>query len=116
MTTNFFLKDGIPTVSAKDIEGMKEVNLIDVRSPDEYVGELGHINGSRLVTLGPELDGFLATANKQSPIIFICRSGVRSGKATTQAMGLGFKNIFNMEGGMLAWNSLALPISKKMDG
>jgi rhodanese-related sulfurtransferase len=112
MTMKSFIKDGIPTVTAKDVESLKDITLIDVRMPDEYVGELGHIKGSRLVTLGPELDSFLATANKQSPIIFICRSGKRSGKATTQAMGLGFEKIYNMEGGMLAWNSLALPISK----
>jgi rhodanese-related sulfurtransferase len=112
MITKNFLKDGIPTVTARDVEKMKEVTLVDVRTPDEYVGELGHVKGSRLVTLGPELDSFLATANKQSPMIFICRSGVRSGKATTQAMGLGFENIYNMEGGMLAWNGLAFPILK----
>ena len=112
MITKSFLKDGIPTVTPKDVESIKEITLVDVRTPEEYVGELGHLKGSRLVTLGPELDSFLATANKQSPLIFICRSGGRSGKATTQAMGLGFENIYNMEGGMLAWNSLALPISK----
>ncbi len=112
MITKSFIKDGIPTVTAKDVERMKEVTLVDVRTPDEYVGELGHVKGSRLVTLGPELDSFLATANKQLPMIFICHSGGRSGKATTQAIGFGFENIYNMEGGMLAWNSLALPISK----
>ena len=112
MITKSFIKDGIPTVTPNDAQMMKDVILVDVRTPDEYVGELGHVKGSRLVTLGPELDSFLATANKQSSMIFICRSGGRSGKATTQAMGLGFENIYNMEGGMLAWNSLALPILK----
>jgi hydroxyacylglutathione hydrolase len=112
MITKIFIKDGVPTVTAKDVECMQEATLVDVRMPDEYVGELGHIKGSRLVTLGPELDNFLATANKQSPLVFICRSGGRSGKATTQAIGLGFENIYNMEGGMLAWNSIGLPILK----
>lgn len=112
MTTNVFLKDGVPTVTANDVETMTGVTLVDVRTPDEYVGELGHIKGARLITLGPDLDSFLATANKKQPLIFICRSGARSGRATVQAMGLGFEKIYNMDGGMLAWNSLALPISK----
>ena len=112
MITKSFIKDGIPTLTPKDVEMMKEVSLVDVRTPEEYVGELGHVKGSLLVTLGPELDRFLAIASKQLPMVFICRSGGRSGKATTQAMELGFENIYNMEGGMLAWNSLALPIPK----
>lgn len=112
MITKSFNKDGIPTVSTKTVEESKDITLIDVRMPDEYSGELGHILGSRLVTLGPDLDNFLNETDKQLPIIFICRSGARSSKATAQALGLGFKNVYNMEGGMIAWNSLAFPITK----
>jgi rhodanese-related sulfurtransferase len=112
MITKSFIKDGIPTVTSKDVQDLKDVTLIDVRMPDEYIGELGHIEGTRLITIGHELESFLETTPKQVPIIFICRSGARSGRATTAALALGFKNVYNMEGGMLAWNSLALPISK----
>ncbi len=112
MIAKIFIKDGVPTISPRDIESLKDVTLVDVRNPDEYVGELGHIKGARLITLGSELDNFLATENKKSTVVFICRSGARSGKATAQALALGFENIYNMDGGMLAWNSLALPITK----
>jgi rhodanese-related sulfurtransferase len=112
MITTGFMKDGIPTVSAKDVQNLKDVILIDVRMPDEYVGELGHIEWARLITLGAELEAFLKTANKQLPMIFVCRSGARSGRATEAALALGFENVYNMEGGMLAWNSLGHPISQ----
>lgn len=112
MITTSFLKDGIPTLAPKDVLNLKNIKLIDVRMPDEYIGELGHIEQAQLITLGPELETFLKTANKEEPIIFVCRSGARSGRATATAVALGFKNVYNMEGGMLAWNSLALPISK----
>lgn len=112
MIANTFIKNGIPTISPRDVESLKDVTLIDVRNPDEYVGELGHIKGARLITLGSELDNFLATENKKSALVFVCRSGARSGKATSQALALGFENIYNMEGGMLAWNSHSLPITK----
>ncbi len=107
-----YMKDGIPTVIPQDVQSFKDARLIDVRMPEEFVGELGHIAGSSLKTLGPELDHFLTSADKNEVIIFICRSGARSGRATAAAMTLGFKNIYNMEGGMLAWNSLALPTEK----
>jgi rhodanese-related sulfurtransferase len=107
-----YIKDGIPTVTPQDVLSFKDARLIDVRMPDEFVGELGHIAGSSLKTLGPELDQFFSSADKGQTIIFICRSGARSGSATAVAMSLGFKNTYNMEGGMLAWNSLSLPIEK----
>lgn len=102
----------IPTISPHDVRSHKGAMLIDVRRPDEYVGELGHIAGAVLKTLGPELDEFLSTLNKNEIIIFICRSGARSGKATLQALELGFTSVFNMEGGMLTWNSFVLPIER----
>ncbi len=102
----------IPLISPKDVLSQRGATLVDVRMPEEYVGELGHIAGATLKTLGPELDAFLGAVDKNSNLIFICRSGARSGRATTQAMSLGFKNIHNMEGGMLAWNALTLPTEK----
>lgn len=110
MITNSFMKDGVPTVTPQDVRNLKGAQLIDVRRPDEYVGELGHIAGSTLITLGPELNNFLAKADKNSAIVFICRSGARSGTATVSALSQGIKQSYNMEGGMLAWNGLGLPV------
>lgn len=112
MLTISYIKDGIPTVNPKDVQNLKDVTLIDVRMSEEYDGELGHIEGTQLITLGHDLEVFLKTANNKLPIVFICRSGGRSGKATANAISLGFENVYNMEGGMLAWNSLALPLAK----
>ncbi len=106
------MNEEIPTIAPQEVLRLSGAHLIDVRMPEEYVGELGHITGATLKTLGPELDQFLATHDVHETIIFICRSGARSGRATSQAMALGFKNIYNMAGGMLAWNALALPTEK----
>ena len=109
MKINSYVKDGIPTINPKDVVGLKDVILIDVRMHEEYIGELGHIEGATLITLGPELDNYMKTATKEANIIFICRSGARSGRATAAALDLGFKNIYNMEGGMIEWNKMKLP-------
>lgn len=86
--------------------------IIDVRRADEFVGELGHIPRSRLVTLGPELDSYLDRLDTQEKIIFVCRSGARSGQATELALEKGFHDVFNMDGGMLRWNELNMEIEK----
>jgi len=91
-------------VLAKKEEGYK---LIDVRGEDEFTGELGHIEGAQLKTLGDELSSWLKEQDKDSKLIFICRSGGRSGRATEEAMSLGIKDSINMTGGMILWNEVS---------
>ena len=93
-------------VLPKDVLDNKElVYLIDVRRPDEFNGELGHIKGSKLLTLDflPQKINELKT---DKPIVFICRSGNRSAHAASFALQNGIKNIYNMSGGMILWNEL----------
>lgn len=78
--------------------------LIDVRREDEWYGELKHIREAKLISLGEDFSSFLSTANKEKTYVIICRSGNRSSKATLEAQNLGFKKVYNMVGGMLAWN------------
>ena len=86
-----------------------ELVIIDVRRPDEFDGELGHIPGAKLMvldTLPDRIDEIPA----DKTIVFVCRSGGRSGKATEFAMEHGLEHVLNMKGGMLAWNELKLQV------
>ncbi len=104
------LVDDVPEITPDQLKPhLAHVTLIDVRRPDEFNGELRHIPGARLITLGPDLDAFLNTHNKEDEIVFICRSGARSGRATLQGRSLGFSKCVNLQGGMLLWNQLQFP-------
>ena len=92
------------------LEQQGKVQLVDVRTAEEYQSELGHIQGTKLVTLGIELTNFLKTADKSLPIIFICRSGKRSLKAVEESLQLGFRHPLSMKGGMLEWHKQGLPV------
>ncbi len=87
--------------------------LVDVREPDEYTGELGHIAGSILIPLqnlparASELEGY-----KDKHLIAICRAGVRSTTAAAILTGLGFDHVSNLKGGMLDWNKQKLPVER----
>ncbi len=89
--------------------------LIDVRRPDEFVGELGHIAGAHLITLGPDLEKFLDTYDRSEPIVFVCRSGQRSMQAAQLAVQKGFESVGNLVGGMLRWNELKLATQRKTE-
>lgn len=85
--------------------------LIDVREPHEFTGELGHIAGATLVPMA----GVVARSSewsKDEPILFVCKSGGRSGNVAQALTRLGFSKAMNLVGGMLAWNAAGRPIEK----
>ncbi len=86
-------------------EHQKELHLIDVREPDEFEGELGHIPGAHLLVLG-DLPERIQEIPKDRMVIFVCRSGGRSARACAFALEKGYTQVFNMKGGMLLWNEL----------
>ena len=80
----------------------KDFIFIDVREPYEYA----EFNlGAELIPLGiivQAASGELADS-KDAEIIVHCRSGARSGQAKMILMNMGFKNVRNVLGGVLAW-------------
>jgi sulfur dioxygenase len=87
--------------------------VLDVREPDEFRGELGHVPGSVLVPLRE----LAARADELTPfrdrdVIVVCRAGVRSATAAAMLTGLGFEHVSNLRGGMLDWNEAQLPVER----
>jgi glyoxylase-like metal-dependent hydrolase (beta-lactamase superfamily II)/rhodanese-related sulfurtransferase len=101
---------GIPEVAPEwGAVHREEIRLVDVREPDELTGELGHIAGAEPVPLA-QVPGPLAAAPRDHPIVFVCRSGGRSGKAALAIAELGFEQVASMRGGMIAWNQRRYPV------
>ena len=85
--------------------------IIDVREPDEFTGELGHVPGAELVPLAT----VLAAAHpwdRDERFVIACRSGARSAKAASSLVALGFKNLMNLDGGMTAYALAGLPVER----
>lgn len=108
--------DGIPEITVEDLLSHmgdvknKKIRLIDVRRPEEYNNELGHIEGTEMITLGPDLTSFLEKGDRSEEIVFVCRSGGRSGTATAESIKLGYQFTINMVGGMIRWNEKKQPV------
>jgi len=101
---------GVEDIDPKELfEKRGSVKIVDVRRPDEFTAELGHIGGAELMVLDT-LPERLSELPKDQTIVFVCRSGGRSGKAAAFAREQGLKDVFNMKGGMLLWNELALAV------
>ena len=85
--------------------------VIDVCEPAEY--QAGHVGGARSIPLG-ELEAKLpgAVKNKATPLVLVCASGMRSGRAVAIARKLGYDNAQSLSGGLKSWREASLPIEK----
>lgn len=93
-------------ITAEDLQNhQRPYILVDVREPEELTGPEGCIEGVILTPLGPALVSFLESADPAQDYVFICRSGVRSGKACALAHACGLQKVYNFKGGMIAWNA-----------
>ncbi len=86
-----------------------QVTVVDVRSPDEY--SRGHIPGAQLVPLG-ELPARLEDLPEAEPIVTVCASGARSSQAAAFLSQAQFDEIYNLSGGMVAWQMSGCPVEK----
>lgn len=102
---------GIPEVTPQWVsEHGMDVRVIDVREPDEYTGALGHIDGAELVPPDTVLSAS-AGWDRERPLVAVCRSGGRSGRAALDLEKAGFKRVASMRGGMVQWRELRLPVA-----
>jgi glyoxylase-like metal-dependent hydrolase (beta-lactamase superfamily II) len=87
--------------------------VLDVREPEEFVGELGHVAGAILVPLDalqhrlPKLAG-----HHERDVVVVCRAGARSASACAILRRAGFERVQNLAGGMLAWTAAGLEVQR----
>ncbi|WP_231970359.1 rhodanese-like domain-containing protein [Tenacibaculum jejuense] len=81
----------------------QDIQLIDVRTSKEF--NQGHIlNAKSIDYFSSTFKAELNQLNKEKPVYLYCRSGKRSGKASKICSELGFKKIYDLNGGYLAWS------------
>jgi rhodanese-related sulfurtransferase len=98
-------RDLTPCEAARALAGLR---VIDVREPEEFHGDLGHLPGATLLPLRE-----LATAAswpRSEPLLVVCRSGRRSAEACAPLGALGFSDVSNLHGGLIAWAERGLPL------
>lgn len=89
-----------PAQLAARLENSRDVDLIDVREPNEW--RLGHIPGARLVPLGQIPDEIPRLDPARETIVY-CKVGGRSRHAAKQIAEAGIRTVSNLSGGILAW-------------
>ena len=83
--------------------------LVDVREPEEWA-ETGIPEGAVLIPLGDLESRAASELASDQPVYVICRSGNRSQTGSDIFTGLGFTQVYNVEGGINAWQAAGLPV------
>ena len=85
--------------------------ILDVRTPEEFAD--GHIeNTINIDFYSKTFRDELGKLDKNKTYLIYCQSGNRSGKTLDMMTELNFKEVYNMLGGILAWNAEGLPTTK----
>ncbi len=85
--------------------------ILDVRTEGEF--RQGHIEGATLLDYhAPDFRQRFAELDRDAIIFMYCRSGNRSSHVLNMADELGFKAVYDLRGGILAWNAAGLPLAK----
>ena len=102
-------------IPAKDfmqiIKTKENAIILDVRTPKEVAA--GHLaNALAIDYYDPEFKIKVSKLDKTKPILIYCHSGRRSGIAMSNLREMGFIEVYNLETGILGWNSAGFPIEK----
>ncbi|NYB52286.1 MAG: rhodanese-like domain-containing protein [Methanobacteriaceae archaeon] len=85
--------------------------ILDVRTPGEF--NQSHIEGSvQLDYQSRDFEKKLLDFDKNKIYLVYCRSGMRSGASIDIMAKMGFKNLYNMAGGIMGWENCGLPLKK----
>jgi sulfur dioxygenase len=100
---------GVPQIEPEWVASHRsEVNVLDVRSPAELDGELGHLKGAQLIPLD-ELRTRASEVRSDKPVVAVCQTGTRSAMAAAILKQAGIARVANIAGGMIRWRELGLP-------
>jgi phage shock protein E len=85
--------------------------VLDVRTPKEFAA--GHIAGATNIDWNaPDFQTKVSGLDKSKTWLLHCAAGVRSSKASEKMAGLHFTNVYNLEGGLKAWEKAGKPVDK----
>jgi rhodanese-related sulfurtransferase len=93
-------------ISPKDLKARLDageaIMLIDVR--EDWEVARGMIDGATHIVMN-DIPDSLDQIPKDQPVVFVCKSGARSGRVTEWVAAQGFPNVINLAGGVIRWST-----------
>ena len=108
------IKDNIELISPQQVYDAiykdPSIQLVDVRTPEEYKGN--HLKGAQNICVtSDDFKEKVKILDKNKPVYVYCYKGGRSAQAALELKELGFTKIYDMDGGILLWEENKLELS-----
>ncbi|WP_229712522.1 rhodanese-like domain-containing protein [Marivirga lumbricoides] len=111
---NSLYKKTVPTIKPAQLDSLRAIDnltILDTRSPEEY--KVSHIKDAEFVNYDKfKVDQF-QQADKEKPIIIYCSVGYRSERIGEKLLERGYKNVYNLYGGIFQWKNEGYPVYKE---
>ncbi|HEX7366282.1 MAG TPA: rhodanese-like domain-containing protein [Pelobium sp.] len=102
------------SVFSDSLQTHENCSLLDVRTPEEFNG--GHLkNATNLDFTNPDFKTNLVKLDKNKSYYVYCHSGKRSSGAATLMKSLGFKNVYELQGGIMKWKQDGMQTVKTVE-
>ena len=98
----------LSTLQATQLINSRNAIILDVRTPEEFA--TGSLPGARNVPVDKVDDKLMRDVKKDKPLIVVCATGSRAGKAAAQLRANGYGEVYVLAGGVAAWREAGLPI------
>ena len=110
-TTPTSFKDISVDQATELMKDKENLLVLDVRTPGE-VAE-GKIEGATVIDFqGATFSSVIDQLDKEQPVLVYCAVGGRSGNTMALMKSKGFKEVYNLDGGIKAWNAAGKPLVK----
>ncbi|MDH4144213.1 MAG: rhodanese-like domain-containing protein [Acidimicrobiia bacterium] len=91
--------------------GIDDLVVLDVRTAEEFAA--GHLAGAQLIDFyGDDFAQRIGELDRDAPYVLYCRSGNRSGQTRELMAQLGFREVYDVAGGIVAWKADGLPVER----
>jgi rhodanese-related sulfurtransferase len=112
------LVKGSGSTTVNTAEAVRLINrekgvLIDVSEPAEYAA--GHASGARNIPFGQVEGSKDLPSNKALPLLLLCPTGARAGRAAGLLRKAGYEKAVAVLGGTAGWREAALPVDKQVE-
>ncbi|MFK7796467.1 MAG: rhodanese-like domain-containing protein [Aureispira sp.] len=94
-------EDSVPRLHVHEIDALDEFVILDTRLPSEY--EVSHLQGALLVNYQAPDWQAVEGINKEQKILVYCSIGYRSERVGEELLERGFKQVYNLHGGIFEW-------------
>lgn len=102
---------GLDPMQTTQLINRRNALIIDIRTTEDFAA--GHLPQAKHIALDTLASKVAHLGrNKTTPVVVVCQTGLRSQRACATIRTAGYAEVFNLEGGILAWQKSGLPLVK----